>query len=183
MSDTRTGVPDPNEPGNRGGSGSASIKGHLDNDGRRSTAPRAPLGFDRARHTILVVDDSKATRYAIARGLRAAGYKTIEGCAGAEGIELAGMAAAVVLDVHLPDINGFEVCRLLRLVRDSDSLPIVHVSAVFGGEEDRAQSKAAGADVYLTAPVASHELACLLDRLLERSLPGSGAGGQDSAST
>ncbi len=171
MSNPPAAAPDPNEPGHRAGSGTASIKGHLDNDGRRSMVRRSPLGLDRSQHTVLVVDDSNAAKYAIARGLRAAGYKTTEGCAGAECLELAGTASAVVLDVHLPDIDGIEVCRLLRANPATASLPVVHLSAVSGGEEDRAQSSAAGADAYLTAPVASSELAALLDALVE------GAGG------
>ncbi|HVE52545.1 MAG TPA: response regulator, partial [Ramlibacter sp.] len=68
----------------------------------------------RAEHSILVVDDNASTRYATARSLRAAGFNTLEAAAGAEALELVEYVSAVVLDVHLPDLMGFEVCRLLR---------------------------------------------------------------------
>jgi CheY-like chemotaxis protein len=163
---------DPNEPGNRGGSGAASLRDHLDHDARRSTEPRPALGVDRSQHTILVVDDSEAAKYAVARGLRAAGYRTLEGSAGAECLELAPKADAVVLDVHLPDINGLEVCRLLRANDATASLPVVHVTAIYQDEEHEAQSLAAGANAYLGAPVAPTELAALLDTLVDGSRSG-----------
>lgn len=166
MDNKEAALPDPNEPGNRGGSGAASLRSHLDNDARRNPAPRPALGVDRSQHTILVVDDSEAAKYAVARGLRAAGFRTLEGSAGAECLELATLADAVVLDVHLPDINGLEVCRLLRANDATASLPIVHVTAVYQGEEHEAQSIAAGANAYLGAPVAPAELAALLDDLV-----------------
>ena len=71
--------------------------------------------IDRGAHTLLVVDDNPATRYSTARVLRAAGFRTAEAGTGAEALEMArrGMSA-VVLDVDLPDLDGFEVCRTLR---------------------------------------------------------------------
>ena len=87
--------------------------------------------IDRQSHTVLVVDDDPATRYATARILRGAGFKTQEAATGAEAIALAPEVSAVVLDVHLPDTNGFEVCRVIRSRPDTASLPVVHLSAEF----------------------------------------------------
>ncbi|MDB5898442.1 MAG: hybrid sensor histidine kinase/response regulator, partial [Ramlibacter sp.] len=70
--------------------------------------------IDRASYSILVVDDNVAAKYALSRGLRAAGYRTVEASAGAEALELSEFVSAVVLDVHLPDVHGYEVCRLIR---------------------------------------------------------------------
>ena len=97
----------------------------------------------RADFSVLVVDDSAASRYAVARGLQAEGYKTLEASAGAQALELADYASAVVLDVHLPDIHGLEVCRLMR--SRNPELPIVHVSAVYVTEQDQRAGEEAGA--------------------------------------
>ncbi len=119
-----------------------------------------------ADHSILVVDDHDANRYAIARALRAAGFKTVEAAAGAQALELAGYVSAVVLDVHLPDLHGLEVCRLLRSGPATARLPIVQISAVYLEEKDRAAAERAGADAYMTAPVDFAELADKLRELI-----------------
>jgi CheY-like chemotaxis protein len=131
--------------------------------------------------TVLVVDDNPANRYAIARGLRASGFRTLEASSGAEGLALSAMAAAVVLDVNLPDIHGFEVCRRLRATPATSQLPIVHVSAESVSDGDQRRAKSVGADSYLIDPVDPLVLALTLDELLQRVLshdPGdrSGAG-------
>lgn len=161
---------DPAEPGSRSGRGAASLRAHLDTDEKRKTpVAREPLSVLRAQYTILVVDDAPAARYAMARSLRAAGFTTREASSGAEALMLARSASAAVLDVHLPDIHGLEVCRLLRGNPATASIPIVHVSAIYVSEEDRAQGRGAGADAYLVAPVSPEELASALDKLLASS--------------
>ena len=71
--------------------------------------------IDRSVHTVLVVDDNPATRYATGRVIRAAGFQTAEAGSGAEALDLiARGVSAAVLDVHLPDIDGFELCRRIR---------------------------------------------------------------------
>jgi CheY-like chemotaxis protein len=84
--------------------------------------------IDRSLHSVLVVDDNASSRYATSRTLRAAGFNTVEASAGAEALELVEFVSAVVLDVHLPDLLGFEVCRLMRSRAATASLPVVHVS-------------------------------------------------------
>lgn len=124
--------------------------------------------IERAEYCILVVDDYEAARYATARALRAAGFRTIEAAAGAEALELAEYASAVVLDVHLPDLLGFEVCRLLRANIGTASLPIVQISAIYVTEQDKAVALEAGADAYMTAPVVHDVLVRTLHELLAR---------------
>lgn len=155
------------QPGQRSGRGAASLRAHLEIDEKRKTpAARETLSVGREQHTILVVDDSPSGRYAVARMLRAAGFKTQEARTGAEALVLAGSACAAVLDVHLPDIHGLEVCRLLRKDAATASLPIVHISAIYVSEEDGVRGRGAGADAYLVAPVSPEELTGTLDKLL-----------------
>ncbi|HET8748670.1 MAG TPA: response regulator [Ramlibacter sp.] len=122
--------------------------------------------IDRSHHSVLVVDDNPASRYASARALRAAGFNTVEASAGAEALELVEFVSAVVLDVHLPDLLGFEVCRLLRQRAPTASLPVVHVSAIYVTPDEQRTGKEAGADEYLVAPVDPEALVATLDRLI-----------------
>lgn len=130
--------------------------------------------IERAEYCVLVVDDHEPSRYATGRALRAAGFRTIEAAAGAQALELAEYASAVVLDVHLPDLLGFEVCRLLRAGMGTASLPIVQVSAIYVTEQDKLTARDAGADAYMTAPVDHDVLAATLDQLLARRSGGTG---------
>lgn len=138
--------------------------------------------FDRGRHSVLVVDDNPAARYAIARSLRAHGYRTVEAGSGAEALELAEFVSSVVLDVHLPDVNGFEVCRLLRARPATRAVQIVHVSAVAVTPLDEQYGMDVGANAYIVAPVDGEELAATLDRLLESADPPAGRSGSGAQS-
>ncbi|MEJ7931673.1 response regulator [Ramlibacter sp. AN1015] len=110
--------------------------------------------IDRAAHTVLVVDDNAGTRYATARVLRAAGFKTEEAATGADGLaRSAEGVSAVVLDVHLPDMDGFIVCRSIRERPDTALLPVVHLSAAYVKDTDRIHGLNSGADAYLVHPV------------------------------
>jgi DNA-binding response OmpR family regulator len=120
----------------------------------------------RSEQRILVVDDAQSHRYALARGLRAHGFSTLEAATGSEALEMAPQAAAVVLDVNLPDIHGLEVCRQLRAQAETADMPIVHVSAVFVTGYHRAMGGHAGADDYLVSPVDPKGLASTLERLI-----------------
>lgn len=104
---------------------------------------------------ILVVDDNPASRYATTHSLRAAGYDVEEASTGARALSVCAERPPdlVILDVHLPDLDGFEICRRLRSDPNTSQLPIVHVSATFLGDEYRVRGLDAGADAYLTHPV------------------------------
>lgn len=129
------------------------------------------MSIDRSTLSVLVVDDVESSRYALARSLRAAGFKTVEAAAGAQALELAEYVSAVVLDVHLPDLHGFEVCRLLRGNPATQSVPIIHVSAVYVTASDRVAGEQAGADAYMVAPVDAEELAGTIERLVQAGRP------------
>ena len=127
--------------------------------------------IDRSVHTVLVVDDNPATRYSTSRVVRAAGFRTAEAGSGAEALDLvAGGVSAVVLDVHLPDIDGFEVCRLIRARPATALLPVVHLSAAYIRDEDRVTGLNAGADGYLVHPVEPAILVATLQALIRARL-------------
>ncbi|MGJ7575427.1 response regulator [Variovorax sp. RB2P76] len=134
------------------------------------TMPLEPLintTIDRSRHTILVVDDNPTTRYTTSRVIRAAGFETREAGTGGEALALAShQISAVVLDVHLPDFSGFEVCRELRIKPATSTLPVVHLSATFVRNEDKVAGLNAGADAYLVHPVEPPVLVATLQALI-----------------
>lgn len=121
----------------------------------------------RSEHLVLVVDDNPATRYSTTRVIRAAGFRTVEAGSGAEALELSAQGvSAVVLDVHLPDTDGFEVCRQIRARPSTATLPVVHLSAAYVRDEDRVTGLDAGADGYLVHPVEPAVLVATLQALI-----------------
>jgi signal transduction histidine kinase len=105
--------------------------------------------------TILVVDDSDQGRYVAVRVLRAAGFRTLEAATGRDAVVLADREKPdlVLLDIRLPDIDGFEVCRQLRQNESLPTLAIVQTSATFEGAEYRVRALDTGADTFLADPV------------------------------
>src|SRR3954470_18431495 len=83
---------------------------------------------------ILVVDDLEANRYLVAGHLRRAGFETVEAGDGATALHIVATEHVdlVVLDVHLPDIDGFEVRRRIRTEAAHLELPVLHLSATTG---------------------------------------------------
>lgn len=102
---------------------------------------------------ILAVDDNCAALYATGRVLRSAGFEVLEAATGGAALNLAPKADLVVLDVNLPDMDGFEVCRRLRAAPETAQLPVLHLSATFTQSADLDLGLEAGADGYLTRPV------------------------------
>ncbi len=103
---------------------------------------------------ILVVDDNAATRYSTARVLRSVGWTVLEAATGAEAIaKVRDNVTLVILDVNLPDVMGFEVCRQIRTVEKLTRLPVIHLSATFVKDVDKVHGLEAGADGYLVHPV------------------------------
>jgi signal transduction histidine kinase len=121
--------------------------------------------------TVLVVDDVADARTLLSVMLTAGGYHVIEAATGEEALaRLVEAPDVVVLDVHLPDIDGFEVCRRIRANPGSATTPILHVSAVFSRTEDRVRGLTEGADAYLTKPVQPELLRATVDALMRARL-------------
>ena len=115
---------------------------------------------------ILNVDDNEAARYAKTRSLERGGYTVIEARTGAEAMERTkkDKPDLVLLDVRLPDISGYEVCRILKATQPQ--LLVLQVSASFVEPGDRAHGLDSGADAYLTQPLETTELLATIRALL-----------------
>ncbi len=128
--------------------------------------PRADAADHARAPVVLVVDDAEAKRYVACRWLRRAGFEVIEGRCGADALALAPQADLVVLDVRLPDLSGFEVCRRLRADPATAQVPVLHLSAHATTPHERASGLDGGADGYLTQPVDEEELIATVRALL-----------------
>src|SRR4051812_26458222 len=103
---------------------------------------------------IAIVDDTEGTRFALRRTLEAAGFSVVEGGTGESALKLArGLPDLMILDVHLPDLSGPEVARRIKAEPQTRHIPILHLSASYTEESDRAFGLESGADAYLTEPV------------------------------
>ena len=118
--------------------------------------------------SILVVDDNDAERYYLTRILGKAGYHVLEAATGLDGIRIAesDRPELVTLDIRLPDINGFEVCRRLKSNPVTRDMQVVHISASYTTPDAKAEGLDGGADGYLTHPVDPNELLATLRALL-----------------
>lgn len=116
---------------------------------------------------VLVVDDQDAHRYTTSHALRAAGFEVIEAATGRDALRSAARhPSAIILDVNLPDMSGFEVCRKIKASPITASIPILHLSATLINTYDRVQGLEGGADAYLTHPVSAAELVASVRALI-----------------
>jgi DNA-binding response OmpR family regulator len=116
---------------------------------------------------ILVVDDDPELLPLVAFALRQGGFLALEAATGERALELVAEEAPdlLVLDVNLPGIDGFEVCRRLR--ETGDRTPILMLT-VRGDEEDLVRGLDLGADDYLTKPFSPRTLLARVRALLRR---------------
>jgi len=127
-----------------------------------------PDTADRSRGRILVVDDEQSITELLATALRYMGYQVVTAGSGASALQLAATEAPdlLVLDVMLPDIDGFEVCRRLRA--DGDFVPVIFLTAR-EAEDDRVTGFVRGGDDYVTKPFSLEELTLRIGALLRRT--------------
>jgi serine phosphatase RsbU (regulator of sigma subunit)/DNA-binding NarL/FixJ family response regulator len=118
---------------------------------------------------LLLVDDDEAKRYLMATWLRRAGHRVTEARTGREALSNVGAAELVLLDVHLPDMSGLEVCRLIKANPRTASTPVIQVSATAVEVADRAHGLTQGADAYLTDPSEAAELLATVTAVLRYS--------------
>jgi DNA-binding response OmpR family regulator len=118
---------------------------------------------------ILVVDDERTLALALKRGLQAEGASVDIALSGTDGLWMAqeNPYDALILDIMLPGINGFEICNRLR--QENNWTPILMLTAK-EGEMDEAEALDAGADDYLTKPFSYVVLQARLRALLRRGV-------------
>jgi len=118
---------------------------------------------------ILIIEDDKAILMALKDDLEFEGYEVSAAYDGKEGLKLAMSQEfqLIVLDILLPELNGFEVCKKLREAKINT--PILMLTAARTDEMDKVLGFELGADDYVTKPVGSRELAARVKAILRRA--------------
>ena len=121
--------------------------------------------------TLLYVEDSADVRVVMAELLRLSGYHVIEAINGADALAAVMMQRpdAIVLDIGLPDMNGYEVARQLRLLPVSRDIPIIALTG-FGQSRDKKNSAQVGFNAHLVKPVTPEELIRTVEAVLATAL-------------
>jgi DNA-binding response OmpR family regulator len=125
-----------------------------------------------AKQKILVVDDEPDAIELIEFNLKQAGFEVLTAADGDEALRKARTShpSLIVLDVMLPEIDGLDVCKILRRDPSTVSLPIIMVTAK-AAELDRVIGLELGADDYVTKPFSPRELVLRIKKLLQREKP------------
>ncbi|GAA3522718.1 fused response regulator/phosphatase [Streptomyces osmaniensis] len=126
--------------------------------------------------TVMVVDDVPTNRYAMGAVLRRAGHHVVPVASAGEALsELdirlrAGALPDVALvDVGLPDMSGFELCRRVKSTPSTAALPVVHFSATAVDTRDRCRGLDAGADAFLSVPAEPREIQAVVHAAVRRA--------------
>ena len=116
---------------------------------------------------VLLVDDTEQNRYVLSRILARAGLEVEQCTTGKEALERVKFCPdRVILDVKLPDLSGYEVCRRIKTDPVTRSIPVLQISASFVSNESKVQALEGGADGYLTHPIDATVLVATVKSLL-----------------
>jgi DNA-binding response OmpR family regulator len=128
-------------------------------DGSRSDGP----GVEK----LLIIEDDKAILAGLERNLRYEGFDVLTASDGEKGLEMAfgGNHDLIILDVMLPRVSGFEICRLLK--QNKIETPVIILSAK-GQEADKIKGLNLGADDYISKPFSVKELVARVNAVLRR---------------
>ncbi len=122
--------------------------------------------MEERKHLVLNVDDDEAGRYTKTRNLQRVGFDVVDAASGYDALRKVEslQPSVVLLDVHLPDISGIEVCGVIK--ERWPNIFVLQTSATFTTGADRTRGLEGGADSYLTQPIEPEELVASVRALL-----------------
>lgn len=122
----------------------------------------------KASSVVLIIDDMRENRLLLSSQLRLDGHHILEASGGQDGIAMAREhdPDLILLDVMMPDINGFEVCKILKEDPGTHLIPIIMITAL-SKVESRIEGKKAGADEFLSRPHIREELLVRVRTLIQ----------------
>jgi len=125
--------------------------------------------FDPSQLHILLVDDEEDVVEVVSHFLEQEGFNVHKAYSGNDALEKATPEIdLIVLDIMLPEMDGYEICRRLRSRVETETIPIVFLSAK-GEEDDQIKGLMLGADAYLTKPVSPQVIVAHVKAVLRRS--------------
>jgi DNA-binding response OmpR family regulator/class 3 adenylate cyclase len=129
---------------------------------RTQTDPSAPIS------TVLIVDDNAENRLLLSSQLRMEGYEIIQAAGGVEGLQMARQhnPDIILLDVMMPDMNGFQVCKQIKEDSQTHLIPVIMVTAL-REVQYRIEGIGSGADEYLSRPHVREELLVRVRTLIQ----------------
>ena len=127
---------------------------------------------DTARQRILLIEDDQALSRVLSMLLASSGFDVHSESSGLTAINFAAehRPDLVILDLRLPDISGYEVCKELRKIYNRWDVPVMMLTGM-GQPSDQLRGFAHGADAYLTKPCESTELLGTIALLLGKPVP------------
>jgi CheY-like chemotaxis protein len=129
---------------------------------------KGPLEKKLMTKTILVVDDDELVLLAVQELLTPLGFSVTISSNGADAIHKATCKSfdLVILDVIMPEMDGFEVCKKMRQLEPYRETPILMLTAK-SGEEDKQRGMEAGANLYLPKPISPKRLIALVEEAMK----------------
>ncbi len=123
-----------------------------------------------SKKKVLVVDDEENIVELIRMNLESSGYEVIDAYTGMEAITKTNsfLPDLILLDLMLPDIDGLQICQMLRLNEETKDIPIIMITAR-SEESDKVQGLGIGADDYVTKPFGIRELEARIKTVLRRT--------------
>lgn len=116
------------------------------------------------RRTILLVDDNQTHRYALSRHLEESGFTVVcaeSGSAAFEAIDTH-KPDAILLDINLPDMTGFDICKQLKTDKGTQGIPVIFHSATHDTATARSYASDLGAASFLSYPIHIEHLVSVL---------------------
>jgi CheY-like chemotaxis protein len=135
----------------------------------RALKDTTPVATGHKSPIVLAVDDKEPHLYSVSRMLARAGFTVTQASTGAAGIKkaLEVVPDVVLLDLRLPDIDGYDVCKELKANPKTANVTVVHLTASDKTPEAEERSVSVGADEYLTQPIDPKRLVTRLRSLIQ----------------
>lgn len=124
--------------------------------------------------TILLVDDNQTHRYSLGKHLDESGFVVLQAETGTQALDLAksNHIDAILLDIHLPDLSGFEVGQRLKKDPATKEIPIIFHSATYDTQSAKSQAMDIGAASFLSYPITIDHLLRVLQGAFLKSEAG-----------
>lgn len=128
--------------------------------------------------TILAVDDNEIQSYTMGKILENAGYRVLHASTGSQALmmTLEHRPEAVLLDINLPDVNGFEVCFRLKADPQTRDIPVIFHTATHGTAEAKFHAEMVGSAAFLTYPIKPEHLLTVVKGSLAKHFADGDAG-------